>query len=122
MTIHDDPVVAPVRCVFRECDPTMVHRVVMAVVDHVAAEADPDVEMLDALEAPIGETVEALAPAVIAAVAVSLGGARLTVDLELRDDVSLPTSIAETLPIATSFFEIDGGHSSRRVRLEGSLR
>lgn len=112
-----------VRCRFDGCDASIVSRVVMAAVDQLAATADADIALLDALDYPLGETLAALDPNGVNAVDVEVVDDRLQLAVHLAQpppESELP--LGDAKGVIESFFDIEYPIGRSTVSIHGSLR
>lgn len=112
-----------VRCDFDACGTSMVFRVVMAVVDQLCADADTDLQILEALDVPLEDALDALAPRGIEFAAVALNDDVLVIDVGLSvGDHLMDTSLfGESSEMVESFFDVRGSDAPPRVRLTAML-
>lgn len=114
---------ATARCEFTALGAAMVHRLTTALVDQLSAQVDVDIGILDAIEHPLAEAVEALSRCGdIQAVDVSLSR-----ELHLMLDFSCSSELPDTSALlgdsgnlVSSFFDLTTtgpGH----LRLSGPL-
>lgn len=114
---------AHARCEFTALDAVTVYRLTTALIDQLSAQVDVDIDVLDALEFPLAEVVEALARwSAIEAVDVTLGDdTHLVVDFTCSGDLpAAPVLLGESRHVVTSFFDLSESDSGR-LRLAGSL-
>lgn len=100
----------------------MIERVVMAAVEQLCAHADVTVELLDALEYPLGETLSAVAELGVAGVDVEVDDGRLILAIRLRTILHEPlTALGESADLVTAFFEVGALDGSAGLSLAGTL-
>jgi len=112
-----------VRCDFDRCDSSMIFRVLLAVVDQLCADIDTDLAMLESLDVPLAEAIDALHPRGVEEASVSASVERIVIDLRLRDGVGfLDTApFGDAGEIVESFFDIDVFEVPPSVRLTAML-
>lgn len=108
-----------VRCDFDACDTSMMLRVVMAVVDQLCADADTDLQMLESLDVPLEDAIDALSSRQIESATVALRDGSLVIEFGLRTgDHLMDTSLfGESSELVESFFDVRGSDDPPRVRL-----
>jgi len=116
------PALKPVRCRFDNCSSLTIARIVVAVVDQVAAEADADMALLEALDDPISVGFEALERTDIDTVEVSVVDDSLLIDIDItRDIADIESVFGNATDDVDTFFDIVLVRPDV-VRLTGPLR
>ncbi len=105
---------------FGECDEGLIARAVMAGIDQLCAEADTDIDVLDAVEFPIQETFAILCEYGVDAVEIGIDGtSQLSVEVRLR---SIPRRhLGDFNDVVEAFFDVVVETSPPRVALVGSV-
>ena len=112
-----------VSCDFRNCDTSIVGRVLVATVDQLCADGDVAIDVLESIEFPLLEMVDALHEHVVSSVVVTFDGDRLgircRVDRPVVDAVDL---LGASDDVIGSFFDVAVPDDPYTVVLTGSLR
>lgn len=109
-------------CSFDGCSTSIIERVVMAAVDQLCAHADISVELLDALEFPLGEALGAVAEFGVVRVGIEVDAGRLAVTIELRTMSHDPSAVlGDAAGVVSSFFEVRPLTGSTGLSLSGEL-
>lgn len=112
-----------VSCGFRNCEPSIASRVVVAIVDQLCAESDVGLDVLESLEFPLHEVVGALTNHALSSVTVSVEADTLTVRLGVaRSITDEPHLLGDCDDVVRSFFAVEVSEDSSTVALTGSLR
>lgn len=120
--MSDETVDSVVRCRFDGCDAPTVARVVLAVVDQVAAAADADMAVLEALDYPLTDGIASLSECGIDTIEVrgSDGAVRIDVYVD-RVPQDVVGALGDAQDAVETFFDVTFPEASV-VRMVGSLR
>lgn len=111
-----------VRCRFEDCGPDLIVRVALAVVDQVAAAVDADIGVLEALDYPLTDGIEALSDHGVTMIEVSESDGVLRVDVHVdRAPRDVEDAFGTASEAVETFFGVTFPESSV-VRLAGALR
>lgn len=114
-----DPVV---RCRFDNCDASTILEVTLAVVDQVGAAVDADIAVLEALDYPLSDGIEALFEHDIEMIEVSEVSGVVRVDVHVgRPPTDFRGAFGDAQDAIETFFDVTFPHTSV-VRMAGSLR
>lgn len=109
-------------CSFEDCSASIIERVVIATVDQLCAHTDIAIDLLDALEYPLGESVMAASAYGISRIAVQIVEGRLDVELHLQTTVpDARAALGDSVDVVTSFFDVHLLDGSAGLLLTGSV-
>ena len=110
------------RCEFSDADATLVTRIATAVVDQTIAGTDTAIDLIDAIEMPLGEAIHLLARAApIEGVSVTNSADGISVTLRAARLQQVPPAelFDDSWELISAFFDVDwvGEHE---IRLRGA--
>ncbi|MEP1125760.1 MAG: hypothetical protein ABJH68_17915 [Ilumatobacter sp.] len=109
-------------CAFEACPASMIERVVVAAVEQLCAHDDVTVELLEALEFPLGEALVAAAGLGITKVDLDVSAGRLHVEVHLLVPPESPSVVlGDAADVVSAFFDVAALTESSGLSLTGPL-
>lgn len=113
---------AVIRCRFVGCDPSTIAQVTLAIVDQLGAAVDADMSVLEALDYPLTDGIDALSAAGIDAIEFRVSGTEVRLDAYIgRDPVDSADAFGDAQDAVETFFDVSFPDASV-VRLVGSVK
>jgi hypothetical protein len=111
------------RCEFSDADATLVTRIATAVVDQTIAGTDTAIDLIDAIEMPLGEAIHLLArvaPIEGVSVTNSTDGISVTLSAAQLQQVPPAELFDDSWELISAFFEVDWS-GEHEIRLRGTV-